>query len=129
MLPLKQRELLITNLTAGTNQLGLTLSDYQYQQLIDYLVLLEQWNRIYNLTAVRDIHKMVSMHLLDSLAIMPYVVRSPLLDIGSGAGLPGIPLAIALPQHQFVLLEWSAKTHTVFKSSGGNTLFSQCSSS
>lgn len=95
----------LSALTSGINALGLSLTTTQQQQLITYLQLLDKWNQIYNLTAVRDKHAMVTHHLLDSLAVVPYITHSPILDIGSGAGLPGIPLAIALPDHKFVLID------------------------
>lgn len=77
--------------------------------LLHYLHLLDKWNRAYNLTAVRDIETMVSRHILDSLAILPWVKGNHLLDVGSGAGLPGILLAIAQPALHVVLLDSNGK--------------------
>jgi len=77
--------------------------------LLAYVALLEKWNRTYNLTAVRDPQDMVTRHLLDSLAIAPYLSGQRVLDIGSGPGLPGIPLAIARPDLSFTLLDANAK--------------------
>ena len=74
-----------------------------------YLLLLNKWNAAYNLTAVRDLHSMVSKHVLDSLAILPWIKGNTILDVGTGAGLPGIPLAIAKPDIQFVLLDSNGK--------------------
>lgn len=92
-------------LAAGVARLGLELSDAQIELLLAYLALLDKWNRVYNLTAVRKPADMVVRHLLDSLAIAPYVRGPCVLDVGTGAGLPGIPLAIALPQNRYVLLD------------------------
>lgn len=90
-------------------QLDLPVSSAQTQQLIDFLNLLSKWNKVYNLTAIRNLNEMVNLHILDSLAIAPHVQGSRIVDIGTGAGLPGIPLAIALPDQQFVLLDSNAK--------------------
>lgn len=77
--------------------------------LLEYLFLLNKWNAAYNLTAVRDLEAMVSKHILDSLAIVPWIKGHRILDVGTGAGLPGIPLAIAKPDIQFVLLDSNGK--------------------
>jgi 16S rRNA (guanine527-N7)-methyltransferase len=78
--------------------------------LLDYLALLERWNRTYNLTAIRDPREMVTLHLLDSLAMVPHVAGiATLADLGTGPGLPGIPLAIAVPGLQVVLVESNGK--------------------
>lgn len=77
--------------------------------LMDYLLLLDKWNAAYNLTAIRDLDSMVSKHLLDSLAILPWLHGKLILDVGTGAGLPGIPLAITRPEQQFVLLDSNGK--------------------
>jgi 16S rRNA (guanine527-N7)-methyltransferase len=96
-------------LAAGAAQLGLNLSPQTQQALLDFLTLLEKWNRVYNLTAVRDRAEMVSQHLLDCLAIVPHVRARTILDVGSGGGFPGIPLALALPDAQVTLLDSSQK--------------------
>jgi 16S rRNA (guanine527-N7)-methyltransferase len=96
-------------LAEGVAQLDLALPQQALPRLLDYLELLQKWNRIYNLTAVRDPVKMVSHHLLDSLAAVPQVTAATVLDVGSGAGVPGIPLAIALPRTHVTLLDSSHK--------------------
>lgn len=97
-------------LRAGTDALGLTLQQTQHDQLIEYLYLLEKWNQVYNLTAIRSLRKMVSYHLLDSLSILPGLENCrKALDVGSGAGLPGIPLAIAMPEAIWVMLDSNAR--------------------
>ncbi|TRZ57095.1 MAG: 16S rRNA (guanine(527)-N(7))-methyltransferase RsmG [Rhodocyclaceae bacterium] len=98
----------------GVHDLGLELSAESVEKLGVYLRLLAKWNRTYNLTAVRDEGAMVSQHLLDSLAVLPYLQSSSktirsLADVGSGGGLPGIPLAIACPQVKIELIEASHK--------------------
>ncbi|MBW8315131.1 MAG: 16S rRNA (guanine(527)-N(7))-methyltransferase RsmG [Hydrogenophaga sp.] len=93
-------------LTSGLRALGLQLSDEQVSLLLDYLVLLQKWNKVYNLTAVRDPAEMMTHHLLDSLAAIDPLLRQTggqpikLLDVGSGGGLPGVVIAITCPQIQ-----------------------------
>lgn len=87
-----------TNLAAGLAELGLALPETAQQQLLAFRDLLLKWNKTYNLTALRDPEQAISHHLLDSLAILPHVGPGALLDVGSGGGLPGIPLAIARPE-------------------------------
>jgi 16S rRNA (guanine527-N7)-methyltransferase len=84
-------------LASGAQALGLVLEDTQIASLLKYLELIQKWNRIHNLTALREPEKMLTHHLLDSLAVVPHIGSAHLLDVGSGAGLPGIPLAIARP--------------------------------
>ncbi len=96
-------------LERGLSALGLRLEEAQIITLYTYLQLIEKWNRCYNLTAIRNPIEMISKHLLDSLSIWPYLQGHRILDVGSGAGLPGIPLAIVYPSYQFVLLDSNAK--------------------
>jgi len=96
-------------LEQGIQQLGLQISPQVQQKLIDYLQLMLKWNKAYNLTAIRELDSMVIRHLLDSLSILPFIKNSPILDVGTGPGLPGIPLAICLPDYQFVLLDSNGK--------------------
>jgi len=96
-------------LAEGLQQMGLSLQPEQQQQLLDYLQLLQKWNRAFNLTAVRDPAQMISRQLLDSLSILPQLQDTRMLDIGSGAGLPGVPLAIARPSLHATLLDSNGK--------------------
>jgi 16S rRNA (guanine527-N7)-methyltransferase len=96
-------------LAAGLIELGLEVSEQQQGKLLDYLDLLLKWNKIYNLTAISDHQTAVVRHLLDSLAIAPYMDGVRLLDVGSGGGLPGIPLAIVYPEKEFTLLDSNSK--------------------
>jgi 16S rRNA (guanine527-N7)-methyltransferase len=95
-------------LTAALD-IGIALSDHQTKQLLGYLDLLEKWNHAYNLTAVRSRFEMLGRHLVESLAISPFISGSQVVDVGSGAGLPGIPLAIANPAVQYTLLDSNGK--------------------
>jgi 16S rRNA (guanine527-N7)-methyltransferase len=96
-------------LRRGLIGLGLTLESGLQQRLLDYIALIDKWNRVYNLTAIREPEKMVSHHLLDSLAVAPHLHTKRLLDVGSGAGLPGIPLALATPDMHVTLLDSNHK--------------------
>lgn len=96
-------------LEQGLCQAGLDTAENQRQQLLDYLDLLQKWNKVHNLTAVRDPEEMVTLHLLDSLSVLPHISGKRLLDVGSGAGLPGIPLAICVPHLQVTVMDSSHK--------------------
>ena len=101
--------MLATALAEGLSALELALPASGPQQLLDYIALIEKWNKTYNLTAIRTPEHMIREHLLDSLAVSPHIEAGSLLDLGSGAGLPGIPLRIARPELQVTLLESSSK--------------------
>jgi len=96
-------------LTDGLRDMGLELDSGQRQKLLQYLALLMKWNQAYNLTAIRDPDEMVTRQLLDSLSILHLVQGKQILDVGTGAGLPGIPLAICLPDASFTLLDSNGK--------------------
>ena len=100
------------SLEQGLADLGLDLSAEAQQKLLAFRDLLLKWNRTYNLTALRDPEQAISHHLLDSLAILPHVGPGPLLDVGSGGGLPGIPLAIARPEMAVTLVDTVQKKTT-----------------
>ncbi len=97
----RDSEALAPILADGVRELGLDLSDAQLGKLLDYVALLSKWNAVYNLTAIRDPRQMLIQHILDSLSIVPHLVPhgpSSVLDVGSGGGLPGVVLAIVLPE-------------------------------
>ena len=96
-------------LVSGLKSLKLSLSDDKIEQLLDFIKLIEKWNKAYNLTAIRNREDMVRLHVLDSLAIVSFIEGKRVIDIGTGAGLPGIPLAIYLPEIEFTLLDSNAK--------------------
>lgn len=98
-----------TQLERGIAALGLQPPANAVERLLDYQELLARWNATYNLTAVREPSEMVTRHLLDSLAILPYVRGETLADLGTGPGLPGIPLAIAAPGRQILLVDSNGK--------------------
>lgn len=103
-------------LAHGAQQMGIALSENQAEQLLAYMALLNKWNKAYNLTAVRDPDEMVSRHLLDSLSVLPQVGTGRWLDVGSGGGMPGVILAIMLPETEFTLLDSNGKkTRFVFQ--------------
>lgn len=105
-------------LQQGCRALGVVQDPSLQDRLLQYLELLVKWNRSYNLTAVRDPAQMVTRHLLDSLAIAPYLCGQRLIDVGTGGGLPGVPMAILFPEREFHLLDSNGKktrfaTHAV----------------
>lgn len=96
-------------LNSGVSELGIDLGEDQRESLLSYVELLNKWNRVYNLTAIRDPEEMIGHHILDSLAILPYLWPKQWLDVGCGAGLPGIVLAVMRPEWQFTLLDSNSK--------------------
>ncbi len=103
------KEPLRQQLEYGLKQMGLFYPVETQQKLVHYIQLIARWNKTFNLTAIRDVEEMVSKHLLDSLAVQPYLESSLILDVGSGAGLPGIPFAITSPDKHFVLIDSNGK--------------------
>lgn len=100
---------LATELSSGMTQLGISATPDAQQKLLDYLALMQKWNKVYNLTAIRDAEQMVSNHMLDSLAVLPHLWPKRWLDVGCGAGLPGVVLAIVRPEWSFTLLDSNSK--------------------
>lgn len=118
----QQRTALLLSLQQGLDRMSLTVLPAAQSLLVDYVLLLDKWNKAFNLSAIRDPAEMLSRHLLDSLSLIPRIQallqdhksrlgknRLTILDVGTGPGLPGIPLAICLPEHQFVLLDSNGK--------------------
>jgi len=100
---------LLTQLQQGCESLGIALDHDQQQQLLRYVALMHKWNKVYNLTSVRDPAQMMSRHIIDSLSVLPYLNAPSLLDVGTGGGLPGIPAAIAHPDSAVTLLDSNSK--------------------
>ena len=96
-------------LQAGLRSLNINLSEQQQLLLLDYVKILCKWNKAYNLVGAHDEQTMLSHHVLDCLSVLPFIKQSPVLDVGTGAGLPGIPLAIALPEIEFTLIDSNGK--------------------
>ncbi|MBA2653601.1 MAG: 16S rRNA (guanine(527)-N(7))-methyltransferase RsmG [Gammaproteobacteria bacterium] len=106
---MNEKNSLLTVLDAGLNELGIKLSDIDQERLLFFISLLIKWNKVYNLTAIVQPEAIIQRHLLDSLSITPYIRGKKVLDVGSGAGLPGIPCALALPAQDFTLLDSNGK--------------------
>jgi len=107
----KDREVVFDRvaLEDGLQQMNIALTDEHIDKLIAFLHMLVKWNRVYNLSAIKDPADMVSLHLLDSLSVLPFLHGDSCIDVGTGAGLPGIPLAIARPDMRFALLDSNSK--------------------
>lgn len=115
-------ESLLIALKAGLAEMGLQVSPEKQEKLIAYLLLIHKWNMVHNLTAVRDPLEMVTLHLLDSLSVLPHIqALSPknLLDVGAGAGLPSIPLAICLPDLKVVAIDAVQKKASFMRQAKG----------
>ncbi|MDF0535339.1 16S rRNA (guanine(527)-N(7))-methyltransferase RsmG [Shewanella yunxiaonensis] len=97
--------MLATQLKHYLAEAGIAATEAQQQQLLAFVALLDKWNKAYNLTSVRDPQQMLIRHIMDSLAVSPYLQGKRFIDVGTGPGLPGIPLAIMHPDKQFVLLD------------------------
>lgn len=96
---------MINKLSVLLKSAGISLSDQQKQQLVGYVEMLHKWNKAYNLTSVRDPEQMLVRHILDSIVVEPHLSGERFIDVGTGPGLPGIPLAIVRPQSHFTLLD------------------------
>lgn len=96
-------------LALGIVDLDLEIDSLAQQKLLDYLALLQKWNKVFNLTSIRNPEQMISYHLLDSLAVLPHLWPARWLDVGCGAGLPGLILAIAKPEWTFTLVDSNSK--------------------
>ncbi|WP_174484195.1 16S rRNA (guanine(527)-N(7))-methyltransferase RsmG [methanotrophic endosymbiont of Bathymodiolus puteoserpentis (Logatchev)] len=99
------RDVLVTGLV----DLGISATEQQINLLLAFVCLIEKWNKTYNLTAIRNREEMLRLHILDSLSVLPFTLGKNIIDVGTGAGLPGIPLAIFMPDVQFTLLDSNAK--------------------
>ena len=103
-------------LAAGIAQMRLDISPAQQQKLLDYLALLQKWNKTYNLTALRDPAQIISHHLLDSLTILPYLANAQsMIDVGSGGGMPAIPAAICRPDLRITMVDANSKKNTFLR--------------
>jgi len=98
-----------TPITTAAEEMGINLTGSEQQQIDHYLQLLARWNRTYNLTAIRDPAKMVTHHILDSLPVVPFLSGRRIADLGSGAGLPGIPIATLYPEIEVVMVDSNIK--------------------
>lgn len=106
---------MLAQLQRGAVDLGVVLDEKAVARLVAYAALLEKWNRVYNLTAIREEAKLVTHHLLDSLAVLPHLPAGRLLDVGSGGGFPGMPVGIAHARRQVTLLDSNHKKGTFLR--------------
>jgi 16S rRNA (guanine527-N7)-methyltransferase len=95
----------LNKLSRLLDEAGISLTDHQKNQLVAYVDMLHKWNKAYNLTSVRDPNEMLIRHIMDSVVVAPHLVGSRFIDVGTGPGLPGIPLSIVLPDAHFTLLD------------------------
>lgn len=128
---MKEVRLQKAQIAAELKAAGLTLADDRIAALTAFLNLLVKWNRVYNLTGIRDAAELVERHLVESLALVPLLRGERIADVGTGAGLPGIPVAIAAPERSFVLVESRAKRvhflrHVVGELGLGNVEVEHC---
>lgn len=96
---------MLNKLSRLLDEAGISLTDHQKNQLVAYVDMLNKWNKAYNLTSVRDPNEMLIRHILDSIVVAPYLQGERFIDVGTGPGLPGIPLSIVRPECQFTLLD------------------------
>ncbi|MEO3991304.1 16S rRNA (guanine(527)-N(7))-methyltransferase RsmG [Pseudocitrobacter cyperus] len=96
---------MINKLSRLLDEAGISLTDHQKNQLVAYVDMLNKWNKAYNLTSVRDPNEMLIRHILDSIVVAPYLQGQRFIDVGTGPGLPGIPLSIVRPESHFTLLD------------------------
>jgi len=101
----KQVPIVLNKLSRLLDEAGISLTDHQKNQLVGYVGMLDKWNKAYNLTSVRDPDEMLVRHILDSIVVAPYLNGTRFIDVGTGPGLPGIPLAIVRPESHFTLLD------------------------
>ncbi len=96
---------MLNKLSRLLDQAGISLTDHQKNQLVAYVDMLNKWNKAYNLTSVRDPNEMLVRHILDSIVVAPWLKGGRFIDVGTGPGLPGIPLSIVRPESHFTLLD------------------------
>ncbi len=113
---------MINKLTSLLQAANISLTDQQKQQLVAYVGLLDKWNKAYNLTSVRDPQQMLVRHILDSIVVAPHLKGARFIDVGTGPGLPGIPLSIVMPDAHFTLLDSLGKRVRFYGRSSMNSV-------